>query len=82
MSTSIDYWNISTKVKDEAQSISNIADEMHAALEASDDPGEMVDFLIDIEKRLTKLAAQIGPNIPALRKVAKALDDLPGVETG
>ena len=79
MSTSMDYWNVVTAVQSHLNNLAATGNEMHSALESNDDPGEAAEFLADIEKRLTDLAAQVGPNVPALRKLAKALDDVPGI---
>jgi hypothetical protein len=80
MSSSVDYWNVSETVRDGLCELADHAKEMHEALEANDDPGELAGFLEDIEKEATRLIAQIGPNVSALRKIAKAMDDLPGVK--
>lgn len=80
MSGSMDYWSIASTVQDELQALAGSGNAAFADLELNDDLGALADALADIEKRLTKLAEQIKPNIPALRGVAKALDALPGVK--
>lgn len=79
MSGSMTYWNTAEKVRDTLADISIDGANMYGNLESSDDPAELAEALADIEKRLTKLAGQIAANVPALRKVGKALDDVPGV---
>lgn len=77
--SSMTYWNVASAVKAELEGLAAVGDEMYSALETSDDPSEIADFLSSIEPRLNKLSAAIKENIPALRKVAKALDDVPGI---
>jgi hypothetical protein len=74
------YWNLAEAVKDELESIHASAIDMYSNLEANDDAGEVADFLADIQKAMTTLEAQIGPAIPALRAVVKALDAVPVVK--
>jgi hypothetical protein len=78
--SSMSYWNTASAVRDELVEIKVMADEMYSDLESNDDPGDLADDLADIEKRMAKLVAQIGPNVPALRKTAKALAEIPGVK--
>ena len=80
MSGSMTYWNAAEAVRDELKDIAVDGENMFGNLESNDDPGELAEALSDIEKRLSKLAAKIGLNVPALRKVGKALDDVPGVK--
>ena len=80
MATSSDYWNIASVVSEELAALSRSAVDAYNALESSDDPGELADALQEIQTRLDKLSVQIGPNIGPLRKVAKALEEIPGIE--
>jgi hypothetical protein len=73
------YWNVSENVRDALRELAAAGEEMHGNLEADDDPGAVAEALADILKRLEKLAAQVTVNIGPLRKVAKAMDDLPGI---
>lgn len=80
MAASTDYWHVASGVQAELNALSGLGDDMYGNLEADDDPGAIAEALADIEKRLLKLATQIGPNVSALRKVAKAMDDIPGIK--
>jgi YbbR domain-containing protein len=75
------YWNVVTVTKDTLDEIAQCGADMLSNMESNDDPGDAAEELADIDKRLTKLSAQIGPNVVALRKVAKALADVPGVRS-
>jgi hypothetical protein len=77
--SSMTYWNVAETVRDGLNEIAADGVEMFSCLESNDSPGEVAEALADIEKQLTKLAGQISPNVVALRKVAKALDEVPGV---
>lgn len=80
MAASTDYWNVANEVQTELKALSALGDDAYGNLEADDDPGVLADALQEIKRRLDKLSGQIGPNITPLRKVAKALDDVPGIK--
>ena len=80
MATSSTYWNVVLNVQTELNALSGLGDDAQSALESHDDPTMSADSLAEIEKRLTKLVGQLGPNIVALRKVGKALSEIPGVK--
>lgn len=79
MSGSMDYWNIASTVQERLNALSATGNEMYAAMESNDDPAELAETLAGIETRLSDLAKQIASNVPVLHKVAKALNDLPGI---
>ena len=78
MAASSDYWHVVSGVQSELQALAALGDGAYNGLEAEDDPGVVADSFQEIKKRLDKLSEQIGANIVPLRKIAKALDDLPG----
>lgn len=80
MAASTDYWNVASEVQSELTALAALGNEAHGNLEEDDDPGALADSLQEIKTRLDKLSAQIGPNIAPLRKVAKALAEIPGVK--
>ena len=79
MNGSVKYWSVAETVKHELDALSCAGTDMFSDLESNDSPVEVADALVDIEKRLAKPAGQISANVPGLRKIQKALDDLPGV---
>jgi hypothetical protein len=79
MSTSVSYWNVSETVRDALNDLAADGVNMHIALENTDDPGELAVTLDSIHRGLLQLAEDIKPNIAPLRKVAKALDEIPGM---
>lgn len=81
MATSTSYWNIGSHVRDELDALSQAGSDAYAALETNDDPGELAEALSGILKNLEKLAGEIVENVGPLRKVAQALDALPGVKS-
>ncbi len=80
MAASTDYWGVASGVQSELQALAALGDGAMADLEGDDDPGQLADGLQEIKTRLAKLIAQVDANIGPLRKVAKAMDDIPGVE--
>lgn len=77
--SSMTYWNVAGNVRDRIATLHGVAEEMYVALESNDDPGEVAEFLGGIEKDLLALALDISPNVAALKKIAKAMSEVPGV---
>ena len=80
MAASTDYWGVASEVQAELKALSALGDDAYGELETSDSSGDLANDLQEIKKRLDKLSAQIGPNIAPLRKVGKALSDIPGIK--
>jgi hypothetical protein len=80
MMTSGTYWHVAEAVREELRGIANLGDEMYANLETNDDPSEVAEHLELIHGRLHALEIQVKANIAPLLKVAKALDEVPGVK--
>lgn len=77
--SSMTYWKTVEAVKEELDALASAGQDAYGNLESTDSPGDAAEELAAIEKRLTKLAGLIAANVPALRKIQKALDALPGI---
>ena len=78
--TSMTYWNVADNVRGRLNQLAEQGVEMYGNLEADDNPGEMADSLAVIAKELSTLLGEVEPNVAALRRVAKAHAEIPGVK--